>query len=319
MRIYNERQLRHRREQDEHIRAAYEAIPELHEIDGKIAEISIAKVRNHFSGTPDPTHIPSVIAKLSEKRRRLLLSHGLPADYLELKYDCPRCRDTGYVDNQKCSCFRSSEIELLYDQSNIRENLKEENFSFCNLEYYARDLQNPVTGLSSYATAAQTLERCQNFVENFGDTFENLFFYGDTGVGKTFFSHCIAKELIDRSYCVIYFTAFDLFELFARHTFSTAEEAQELHSNIFDCDLLIIDDLGTELTNTFVSSQLFLCINERMLRKRSTIISTNLSLDRFAEIYSERTFSRISSNYTMIKLFGNDIRIQKKLLGGKKS
>ena len=91
------------------------------------------------------------------------------------------------------------------------------------------------------------------------------------------------------------------------------------HANIFDCDLLIIDDLGTELTNSFVSSQLFLCINERILRKKSTIISTNLPLDRFMETYSERTFSRISSNYTIIKLFGNDIRIQKKLLGGTKA
>lgn len=110
---------------------------------------------------------------------------------------------------------------------------------------------------------------------------------------------------------MIYFTAFDLFDLFARYTFSSSEEAKDAHANIFDCDLLIIDDLGTELTNSFVSSQLFLCINERILRKKSTIISTNLPLDRFMETYSERTFSRISSNYTIIKLFGNDIRIQK--------
>ena len=128
-----------------------------------------------------------------------------------------------------------------------------------------------------------------------------------------------ARELIEQSFCVIYFTAFDLFDLFARYTFSSSEEAKDAHANIFDCDLLIIDDLGTELTNSFVSSQLFLCINERILRKKSTIISTNLPLDRFMETYSERTFSRISSNYTIIKLFGNDIRIQKKLLGGTKA
>lgn len=318
MRVYNEKQLRHRRQRDKQVKDAYQRIPQLSQIDAKIAEISIAKVRARFNGTSDKTNLPAAIKELSQQRAELLHTFGYPADYLELQYDCPICQDTGYVENQKCSCFKKAEIELLYDQSNIRDSLKEENFTNFNLNYYSKDLMNKVTGLSSYDTAALALKRCKIFVDTFDTSFENLFFYGDTGVGKTYFSHCIAKELIDRSYGVIYFTAFDLFDLFARHTFSTTEEAKELHSNIFDCDLLIIDDLGTELTNSFVSSQLFLSINERMLRKKSTIISTNLSLDRFSEIYSERTFSRISSNYTMIKLFGNDIRIQKKLLGGRK-
>lgn len=319
MRIYNEKQLRHRRQRDEHVKDAYERIPQLSKIDARIAEISIAKVRARFSGLPDKTDLPSAIGKLSRERKELLHAFGYPSDYLEMRYDCSLCQDTGYVDNQKCSCFKKAEIELLYDQSNIRDSLKEENFENCNLDYYSKDLINKVTNISSYDTAVLALKRCRHFVDNFDTNFENLFFYGDTGVGKTFFSHSIAKELIDKSYGVIYFSAFDLFDLFARHTFSNTDEAKEIHSNIFDCDLLIIDDLGTELTNSFVSSQLFLCINERMLRKKSTIISTNLALDRFAEIYSERTFSRISSNYTMIKLFGNDIRIQKKILGGKKS
>ena len=108
-------------------------------------------------------------------------------------------------------------------------------------------------------------------------------------------------------------------QILSKGVFAKDEEAIAANENIFTCDLLIIDDLGTELTNSFVSSQLFLCINERILRKKSTIISTNLPLDRFMETYSERTFSRISSNYTIIKLFGNDIRIQKKLLGGTKA
>lgn len=313
MRIYNEKQLRQRRVQSEHIRTAYAQIPELSQIDARIAQISLDKLRAHFDGRADDTDLPRSIAALTEERQALLQLHGFPGDYLELHYDCPLCRDTGYIENRKCSCFRNAEIALLYDQSNISAALQEENFDRCNLDYYARELTNPVTGTSSYDNARRVLALCRNFTEHFGDTFDNLFFYGDTGVGKTFFSHCIAKELIDRSYCVIYFTAFDLFDLFARHTFSTTEEARELHGNIFDCDLLIIDDLGTELTNSFVSSQLFLCINERLLRKKSTIISTNLSLDRFAEIYSERTFSRISSGYTMLKLFGHDIRIQKRI------
>ena len=112
---------------------------------------------------------------------------------------------------------------------------------------------------------------------------------------------------------MIYFTAFEIFDLLAKNTFEKDEEALDVYDYLFDCDLLIIDDLGTELNNSFISSQLFLIINERILRKKSTIISTNLSLDRFAKNYSERTFSRITSQYTILKLIGNDIRIQKKL------
>ena len=130
--------------------------------------------------------------------------------------------------------------------------------------------------------------------------------------GKTFLSHCIAQELLDTAHCVMYFSAFDLFDLLADSKFS--REKNEGAEFILDSDLLIIDDLGTELTNSFVSSQLFLCINERIMRRKSTIISTNLSLESLVEIYSERTFSRITSNYTMLKLTGDDIRIKKKLM-----
>ena len=130
-------------------------------------------------------------------------------------------------------------------------------------------------------------------------------------------SNCIAKELIDQAYCVIYFTAFDLFETLAKRTFQRDSYSEDLQDDILGCDLLIIDDLGTEMTNSFVTSALFQCINERIMRKKSTIISTNLSLDQFTDTYSEHIFSRITSNYTMIKLIGKDIRIQKRLLGGK--
>ena len=199
----------------------------------------------------------------------------------------------------------------------MREVLKEENFSKFSFQYYSKNIINHATQLSALDTAKKVVAECKEFLLSFDKKHGNLFFYGDTGVGKTFLSHCIAKWLIDRSHSVIYFSAFQLFDLFAQYTFSRAEDAMEFYPYVFDCDLLIIDDLGTELTNTFVSSQLFLCINERLIRKKSTIISTNLPMDRFSDTYSERVFSRITSNYTMCKLIGDDIRIQKKLSGRK--
>ena len=172
--------------------------------------------------------------------------------------------------------------------------------------------------MTPLANIRRIVGECQEFIQNFDREPKNFFFYGDTGVGKTFLSHCISRDLIESAHSVIYFTAFELFDLFSKTTFRRDEGDEELrrmHSYIFDCDLLIIDDLGTELTNAFVASQLFLCINERILQKKSTIISTNLDMNAFRDTYTERVFSRISSHYTMRKLLGDDIRILKKLKG----
>jgi DNA replication protein DnaC len=153
---------------------------------------------------------------------------------------------------------------------------------------------------------------CQDFINDFDHKPKNLFLYGETGVGKTFLSNCVAKELLDRSYSVIYFTAFQLFDIFSKGVFEKDADAIAANQNIFDCDLLIIDDLGTELSNSFTTSQLFLCVNERILRNKSTIISTNLNMNQIADTYSERTLSRILSSYTTIRLTGDDIRIRKR-------
>lgn len=225
---------------------------------------------------------------------------------------CPDCRDTGYVNGRRCHCFEQAAINLVYTQSNLKEILERENFSTFSFDYYSADDINPATGRSSLETAKDAVAKCHDFIDHFDSTFSNLYLYGDTGIGKTFLSNCIAKELLDRGHSVIYFTAFQLFDILSKGVFKRDEEALLSHRNIFDCDLLIIDDLGTELSNSFTTSQLFLCINERILRQKSTIISTNLGMNQLADIYSERVLSRISSNYTLLKLFGADIRILKR-------
>ena len=312
MREYNRRQARNRRIQEEHLAEAYEKIPRLREIDEEVATLSARKARALISrqevGIED---LRTDIALLSQERTALLLSSGYPADYLEMSYTCPLCQDTGYVGSQKCSCFKKAEIELLYTQSNLAEILQKENFDHFSFEWYSDTMKNEATGLTARDTAKRAYDMARNFVRDFDSRFQNLFLYGSTGVGKTFLSHCIAHDLLESSHCVLYFSAFDLFDRLAQTAFSRKSETDPGEEFILDCDLLIIDDLGTELTNSFVSSQLFLCINERIARRKSTIISTNLKLEDFSSTYSERTFSRIASNYQMIKLIGNDIRIQK--------
>ncbi|MCI7812410.1 MAG: ATP-binding protein [Lachnospiraceae bacterium] len=314
LRTYQRDQFDNKHRQDECVQKAYQSIPELSQIDRQISSLCVNRARKLLSGDENALDdLKAQIASLSSKRTQALADHGFPADYLELHYTCPDCKDTGYIGTEKCHCFRQKEIDLLYMQSNIREILEVENFSNFSYQYYSPKIINPDTGLSALETAKAVIRQCNLFLRSFDTAHGNLFFYGNTGVGKTFLSHCIAKWLIDHLHSVIYFSAFQLFDLFAKYTFSRAEEVMDFYPHIFECDLLIIDDLGTELTNSFVSSQLFLCINERLTRKKSTIISTNLPMERFSETYSERVFSRITSNYTMCKLIGDDIRIQKKL------
>lgn len=318
MREYSRRQAQSRYDLEQRRRTVYSELPRLQAIDEEVASLSAAKARTLLGGgTPGVEDLKASIALLSQERTDLLEEGGYPKDYLEPRYVCPRCQDTGYIGSRKCSCFKKAEIELLYAQSNLREILEKENFDHFSFEYYSDTIKNDATGLTARETALRAYQAARNFVKEFDSCFQNLFIYGNTGVGKTFLSHCIAGELLKSAHCVLYFSAFDLFDLLAKSTFSKKAENANEENFIFDCDLLIIDDLGTELTNSFVSSQLFLCINERIMRQKSTIISTNMKLEDFSDTYSERTFSRIASNYHMVKLIGKDIRIEKIFLGGK--
>lgn len=318
MRDYNRKQAENRHIQEEHIKEAYEKLPRLKEIDAEVAELSASKARSLLFGNDSGTDdLKRIIFALGQERLEILNEGGYPSDYLELPYTCPQCQDTGYIGSKKCSCFKKAEIELLYAQSNLKEILKKENFAHFSFDYYSDTITNGTTGLSSLELAHRAYNAAKDFVRNFDKKAQNMFIYGSTGVGKTFLSHCIAHELLDSAHCVLYFSAYDLFDLLAQSAFSRKADKDLEEDLIFDCDLLIIDDLGTELTNSFVSSQLFLCINERIMRRKSTIISTNLKLENFSDTYSERTFSRIASNYQMIKLVGKDIRIEKIFLGGK--
>ncbi len=313
MRGYGQRQLQNKHIEDERIAMAYRQLPRLKEIDDAIASTSVSSARKLLEGDSNARNV--LKAELANYRaERLALLHSLeyPANYFEPIYTCSDCKDTGYMNGQKCHCLKQAIIDLVYTQSNIQEILERENFSTFSYDYFSDTDINPTTGLTSLETMRKAVEECQRFIDDFDNKPKNLFLYGDTGVGKTFLSNCVAKELLDRGYSVIYFTAFQLFDILSKGVFEKDADAIAAHQNLFDCDLLIIDDLGTEFANSFTTSQLFLCINERILRQKSTVVSTNLNMNQMVELYSERTLSRISSNYSIIKLFGDDIRIKKR-------
>lgn len=316
MRTYEQRQSDNEYNLRMRYREVYDAVPAIKEIDDSISSLSIEKAKSLIEGDDSAlSSFRSDMAELTARKQALLKKNHFPGDYLELHYTCPDCRDTGYQGAIKCHCFQKAVIDLLYAQSNLKGILEQENFSACSLSYYSENHIDPLTGRSSKEAMLTALEACHEFVDTFSESFHNILLYGDTGVGKTFLSHCIAKELLDSSYSVIYFSASRLFEILAKETFGKKDADEEnTHPLIYGCDLLIIDDLGSELPNTFTVSKLFTVLNERILRKKPTIISTNLALEDVKTIYSERIFSRISSSYTMLRLTGDDIRIQKKLL-----
>ena len=316
LREYDDRRQQNRWELDQRILHAHQQIPELNEIDQEIASGSIECARLMLSGSPDSlAQLKLRNEKLAARKKRLLADAGFPEDYLELRYHCPDCQDTGYIDNQKCHCFKQAVVDLLYSQSGLQLSLDRENFDTFCLDYYADSYAEESTGLTPRANAERALQICHGFIRDFDTSYQNLLLYGNTGVGKTFLTNCIARELLSTSHTVIYLTAFQLFDALEKYTFQKHED-QDIESTldyILDCDLLIIDDLGTEMTNAFINSRLYLCLNERDLRQKSTLLSTNLSLDDLSRTYSERIFSRLTSNYIMIKMVGEDIRLQKAL------
>ncbi|MBE5913073.1 MAG: AAA family ATPase [Pseudobutyrivibrio ruminis] len=314
MREYSHKQSRNNQIVSYRTKELYSAVPALSELDDEVSKVSVSSITAIFEGksiSEASADSKRKLSQLKERRMQLIKSAGFPVDYLEPPYDCPDCKDTGYINGKRCHCFKQAAINIVYRQSNISNILAKENFNSFDLNVYDEDYYEDNSDIDARSNAKIALERAKNFVQNFREKGGNLLLLGQTGCGKTFLSNCIAKALLDEGISVIYFTASELFRVFEEQTFKKNANVADLHDQIFDCDLLIIDDLGTEFQNSFTTARLFQCLNERLLRSKSTIISTNFSLEDLRDTYSERITSRVFSNYETIKLIGNDIRIKK--------
>lgn len=317
MREYEQQQRKDRVERDARIQEVYRRIPQIEKLDQEIAGSGAECARMALHGDPNAREtLRRKLADLREQKQILLAAGGYPADYMEMRYRCPDCQDTGYMNGHRCHCFERKRLQVLYAQSNIEEVLKRENFDTLTFGYYDDEQLLPGLNRTVFSYMQLVVKRCREFAENFPRSGQNILFTGSTGVGKTFLTNCIAKALMDRYVSVIYLSSPDLFEIFSKYKFGrgSEEDCEEAYRHILECEMLIIDDLGTEVNNTFVSSQLFYCINERINRKKGTIISTNLSMDMMRDAYSDRVTSRIMSSYMMIPLYGGDIRVRKTMI-----
>ncbi len=315
MRSYNRQEFSAKRKQTEHIEEVYQKIPRIKEITDTISSLSLATSKSLILSGGDVqkemARFKEQIHELRAEKAALLKQHGYPSDYLEIHYTCPDCKDTGFIENERCHCFKKAAIDLLYKQSHLEDILQKENFSTFKLDYYADNVTDSVTNQTPRQNMQKILSEIKKYIDTFGNhspKVTNLVLFGLTGVGKTFLTHCIAKELIERTFSVIYISAIDFFDILSLAEFKNDEDAKIQEQYFKDCDLLIIDDLGTEINNSFINSVFFNIINERQLANKSIIISSNLNPKEMTGRYSERISSRLFGDYKFLKVVGDDLR-----------
>lgn len=250
---------------------------------------------------------------LQEERERLLREMGLTPDALEEKAACPLCGDTGYRGEAVCRCLRRYYAQAQKEELSRMLDLAGQNFDTFSLDWYAQTA-DPAYGISPRANMETIYEICANYAHTFGPRSGNLLLFGAPGLGKTFLSAAIAKEVSDGGFSVVYDTAGHVFDRFEMRKFGRMDDGDPAEDveRILRCDLLILDDLGTEANTPFVSSALYEMLNTRLLTKRSTIINTNLQPEQLAKRYSAQIASRVEGEYRMLPFFGADIRRLKK-------
>lgn len=315
MQDYNEKQIAAQRLRESRIREVSLKIPRISQIDTELLSFtrSLALIMKSADISQRSLKAQGLKAKtkaLLAEKTRLLEENGYPKDYLENVYICPHCRDTGYVGNTPCSCFKQAEREKLYEKSAMKSENSDEAFSTFSLDYYS-DQINPKLKTSPRNHMERVFKFCLGFAT---EPKGNLIFTGSPGLGKSFLCHAIAKELLEKNKEVICGSAFTILDRLISHRFGRTDET-DFKNKVMNTPTLIIDDLGTENTNSAANAELFNLLNHRLINALPTVISTNLSLAELKEVYSERIFSRIMGEYTILPFYGSDIRIIKRREG----
>ncbi len=295
----------------------FEKVPEIKALFDELRSYSLSAAKARVmkkENSPSMEEAKAHIKETTDKKRKLLVASGYPEDYLDEIFSCKLCKDTGIYENDRCICVKSKIIDSLYSQSNIRKVIERENFDTFSLDYYSKDVPEGHK-YSAYVNMSNILKSVKQFTEDFETEEKSILFYGNTGLGKTFLSNCIAKALLDKGKSVLYLSSNQLFyDVIQEYStsFEKSPQLTSLYRYIFNCDLLIIDDLGTEQTTDSKASRFYDIINQRQINGKSTVISTNLSLNQLQDRYSQRIMSRLVSNYKCFYIYGEDIRFQKR-------
>lgn len=286
------------------------ALPEVAKLDARLAGTGLALMGAALTDKNEREKqfaaLKAENLRLNAERDRLLVAAGYPADYTDVKYECPLCSDSGYVGIKMCDCMKKALTLAGFESSGIANLLEDQTFESFSLDYYRDkpEIHRTMSGIFGFA---------KEYAESFDPARSgNLLLMGGTGLGKTHLSSAIARRVIEEGFDVFYVTAINMVSDFEAEQFGSHRGVKgEFTDKYFECDLLILDDLGTELTNQFTVSCLYNVLNMRINRRLPTVISTNLMQNELMQKYSERITSRLLGEFRILPFLGTDIRLQK--------
>ena len=308
-RVLESRKADHESRQQARLRAVYETLPRVREIDMQLRGSMVEAAQAAFLGSTDALAQVKQANQALQAERKALIVANFPPEYAEEAPLCPRCGGSGYIGTAMCVCLgdicreeQKKELTLLA--------CGEHRFADFRLDYYP-DTLDPQYGVSPRTVMSRILAICQKYADGFSPVSGNLLFNGGTGLGKTMLSACIAAEVAEKGHSVAYETASHLFAKLERDRFHPDADSAEAVKKLNACDLLIIDDLGTELPGNFTVAALYTLLNDRLLAGKPMIISTNLNIDEIRERYSPQIASRLEGSFQLLPFVGNDIRVLK--------
>ncbi len=321
---YEEKRRKANMEVEANISKLYTQFPILETIDDEINKYSINKTKSILSGKGDTKNYDIEIENLKLKKEKFIKENKIDTNLFKPNYECKICNDTGYVQDEKnktimCSCLKQKLLDLAYNKSNLSD-IKNENFDNFNINLFSDEANTKKYKIKSSPrkNILNIKKECLKFIDNFDSLEEkNLFFCGNTGLGKTYMSNAIANEILKKGKTVLYQTAPVLLETVIDGKFNRYknQNVDSFYKNVLTVDLLIIDDLGTENINSMTVSELFTILNTRLLnlnnKPTKTIISTNLSIEQIFKVYEERIGSRIAGYYNIFQFAGEDLRLKR--------
>ena len=300
----------HESKMNARLQYAYEKVPRIREIDALLRKSMAVAMQAAFQNGSDAREAMEAVKQANlqlQAEKKALIEANFGSGWLDETPICPKCGGSGYIGTFMCSCLKDlcrveqeKEIALLADPG--------QHFGAFRLEFYS-DRPDPKTGISPRAIMSRGLDICREYAQNFSAASGNLLFNGGTGLGKTFLSACIAREVAANGYSVAYETASQLFSKLEKHRFHPDEDTAQAVKKLSDCDLLIIDDLGTELPGQFVTAALYSLLNDRLLAGKPMVVSTNLTIDEVGQRYSPQIKSRLQGNFRLLPFVGQDIRV----------
>lgn len=283
----------------------YREYPELSEFDKKIAEIFQNSMKELVAGKDvDFDSVEKESLSVQEAKKAFIKSNNIDLSAVEPVFDCEKCSDTGYYNGKICDCVKQKAISLSYDKLNKDVSLENYTFDKFNLDYYPK---TDKSGVNPNQIMTKIRSYCVKYAKEFTPNSDSLLFFGKTGLGKTHLSLAIANDVIKKGYNVVYGPISRIIGNIEQEHFSNNNDNDSMNS-VLNCDLLILDDLGTEFLTSFVASSLFDIINSRILNGKPTVINTNLDIEELKQKYSDRIVSRICGSYRIMQFFGEDIR-----------